>query len=160
MRLIPRINPAITFRLQPFDVSIFNYPKWTQQIPIETSKWEFQSAWYDLFNAIYQDCKVEYGEQKLMGNALGAGLSIYTPNKAIMIGSFGVFTDEPVLSEEQTFYYEGAGCTWGIDLIGQRFWRIDPATMLPVDWTEAQNWEIIKRYKPFMDGLNNNYKLG
>lgn len=151
MILIPRINPAITFRSRPVDISIFNYPQWKQLIPSETSEYGFQTAWYDLFKARYIDCKMNYGNLEFMDTALGNGLIVYTPTKTIMTSSFGIYTDEPVLAEGQTYYYEGAGCTWAIDLLGQKFWRIDPATNMPVDWNEVRNWEIIKRYQPFME---------
>jgi hypothetical protein len=32
-------------------------------------------------------------------------------------------TDTPLLKNEKDFYYSGCGCTWGVDLEGNRYWK-------------------------------------
>lgn len=155
MRIAPRINPALTFKAWPINPAIFDYPKWKHLIPAVPTHDEFKKAWRELFKYDFDDCTVEYGKQELMGNKLGSGLIVYTPNSTHLIGGFYGYTDEPVLKEEQSFYYPGAGVTWGVDAIGQYFKLIDLSTGLPSHWDEVYSHEIIKRYKPFMINLFN-----
>lgn len=155
MRLIPRLNPALTYKAYPVNPEIFNYPKWKHLVPAEPTDTEFKKAWWELFSHDYKDCTVEYGKQELMGNKLGTGLIVNTPGALHLIGGFQEYTDEPILSEDQIFYYPGAGVTWGRDLIGQYFRLIDPKTGLPCYWQEAYSWEVVKRYKPFVENLFN-----
>lgn len=142
------IKPCTLFK--EFDKTIFDYPKWKHLIPADPTQKEFNNAWQELFNCDYEDCTVDYGRQEIMGNKLGSVLTITTPHSLHFRGGFGEYTDDPVLRDNQWFYYIGAGCTWSVDAIGQRFRLIDSVTALPVDWQEVYNWEIIGRYKPFV----------
>lgn len=67
---------------------------------------------------------------------LGSSCTITKEGNAIIIdGSAGFeYIDNPRLENRDDLYYEGCGCTWGIDLDGNRYW---------------------KRYSPFM-GRNSN----
>ena len=49
-------------------------------------------------------------------------------NIIIFDGSIGCqYIYNPVLKNEDDLYYSGAGCTWGIDINGSRYWkRHDP----------------------------------
>jgi len=41
-------------------------------------------------------------------------------------GSKGVnYTDTPILKDPKDIYYIGCGCTWGIDDVGDRYWKLD-----------------------------------
>lgn len=135
----------LKYYFTPIDTSIFNYPKWKQMIPENPTHEEFEKAWIDNFEFPFNECRIRYGETTFAGNSLGTGLTIHTPNGVIFHGGFGCYTDEPVLSEEDIFFYQG-GCDWGIDMIGQKYYRIDAETMMPKNWAENRNNEIITRH--------------
>lgn len=149
MRLMPNINPVLTFRTIKIDPGIFNYPKWSMNLPEVITEDIFNMAWETLYGFNFNECEVEYGDCQLFNIALKGSLTVITPTTA-HIRPIVDHTEEPVLAEDQTFYYCGAGCSWSTDLLGQRFYLIDPATMLPNDWNEVYAWEVVKRYKPFM----------
>ncbi len=45
-------------------------------------------------------------------------------NAVIFDGSSGCeYADNPRLKNKDDLYYEGCGCTWGIDLDGKRYWK-------------------------------------
>lgn len=136
---VPFVFPAI-------DATIFNYPKWRHLIPEEPSEDDFNSAWVQEFEYPYSDCHVEYGEQSFYGNSLGSGHTIHTPKGVIFHGGLCDYIDDPVLSEDETFYYTGAGCGWASDILGQRYLKIDPKSLMPVDWDSWRNKLIICRY--------------
>lgn len=149
--IIPKIKVKYIFK--EVDKRIFDYPKWKLLIPIDPSETEFNLAWKDIFKYDYDDCKVEYGKQELMGNLLGNGLIVNTPNCLHYCGGFQEYTDDPILGEDHCIYYSGYGCTWSVDIIGQRFALINAKTSLPESWKSIRSWEIIKRYKPFLQTI-------
>lgn len=153
MSIFPKINPARLYKAWSVKPELLDYPKWKHLVPAEPTEKEFMQAWRELFKCDYDDCKVEYGKQELMGNILGRGLIVNTPKDLHYCGDFQVYTDDPILGEQQCFYYPGAGCSWATDIIGQRFPLIDAKTALPRRWNEIYGWEVIKRYKPFLEGL-------
>ena len=129
------------------------YPKWKYIIPSHPTEDEFKKSWKHLFRFDYENCKIEYGKQKLGDNNLGSGLNILTPDCSYMYGNFKKYTANPILHAGQGFYYPGSGITWGIDSLHQYFCLIDPKMGLPVYWDEVYNWEIIKNYEPFLTQL-------
>ncbi len=150
MSIIPKLNPAKTYKAWPVNAEIFNYPKWKGLITETIRKDEFNKAWQLLFKCQFEDCQVDYGSVELFNNTFKGMLVVQGPF-SYHYRPFVDYTDEPILSEDQTIYYDGAGCTWSTDVLGQRFYLIDSATMLPVEWEEVYAWEAIKRYQPFVD---------
>lgn len=127
------------------DVTIFNYPKWLHLVPEIPTEAEFNNAWLQKYEYPYLQCNVEFGEQFFYGNSLGSGFTIKTPKSIFFEGGICEYTDEPVLSEDQFFYYEG-GCTWDTDLLGQRYLKINAGTLHPVNLSSCRNVMIIYRY--------------
>lgn len=150
--MIPKLNPALAYKSWPVNLEIFNYPKWKDEVPEKITEEQFNKAWKELFIFEIKDCLVDYGNVTIFENKIKGCLTIQAPF-AVHYIPFEEYTDEPILSEGQTFYYDGHGCNWSTDAIGQRFYLIDPKTGLPDDWPEAYNWEIIKRYTPFTTNL-------
>jgi hypothetical protein len=103
----------------------------------------FQQAWIRVFDCQFNECQLEHA---VVFDS--PGLTIQTPSATIFHGGFIEHVDNPVLAEDQSFYAY-CGCPWGIDLLGQRFYYIDPSTNLPIDWEEVKAKETIMRYEPF-----------
>lgn len=137
----------LTYLFTPIDMAIFNYPKWKHLVAESPTEDEFLTAWRLLYEWSFYECKVQVSDaMELFGNNIGCGAVIQTPDTEYMDGRFLLnYTDEPVLSEDQTFYYD-VGTTWDTDLLGQRFCKISPETMWPVKFDEVLAHETINRY--------------
>lgn len=146
------MKPLHIFHFTPFDKTLFDYPQWMQEVPEHPTPDQFYAAWHDVFGADFNDCLVSYGEV-LFG--VNLGVAVRTPNAIVYDGFMdGNFTDCPVLAEDQSFFYEGCGCTWGYDLIGQRYAKVDMKTGQAVDLEMVKRKLVILRSKIFQNFIS------
>lgn len=114
---------------------------WKRDIKLEPTYEDFDNAWATIFEYSFNDCTVRGVE-----SGINTGFTVETPRGMHMHGGFGDHTEAPRLETADEIYYEGCGCTWGTDLDGQRYHKIDRNTCMPVYFKEACAVEVIRRY--------------
>jgi len=127
------------------------YPKYKYLFPENPTEEDFRLAWKSIFDYYPEDCNVKYCDDyigELYGrNLKNSGFWVRTPDgKLHMDGGFGEHTEEPVLEDNQNFYYSGIGCDWDEDMNGKRFYLIDKETNLPHDFLYVYSRGIINNY--------------
>ena len=111
---------------------------WLDLVPEEPSFEQFDEAWIKIFDYKFEECEV---------NVIGdVSFQVKTSNSSCFHGGFGEHIYEPTLKDPDDIYYEGCGCTWGTDLNGIRYHKVDETTGLPVKFNEVKSVEIIRRY--------------
>lgn len=128
--------PILKYHFPEIDKTIFDYPLWKHLIS-HPSEEKFEDAWRLLFRDWFENCTYHFN---------GLTLQVSSPTITVFHGGFGEITEYPILSEEESFFYSGCGCGWSTDIIGQRFYLIDPKTSLPANWDRVKAIEQVKRY--------------
>lgn len=116
------------------------FPKWKHLVVGNPTIEDLKVSWKIVFKYYPHECRIEG-----LTTGRNTGFVIKTPTGIHCHGGFGNHTEEPLLFEESIFY-EGCGCTWGTDAMGERYYKIDKSTMLPKDWDEVQAIEVIRRF--------------
>lgn len=117
--------------------------KWKWFVPLNPTVAEFEEAWKIIFEYPLKDCRI----LNVYSDDLNGGFEVETPTASISHGGFGYHTDSPILDDTKDLFYKGVGCTWGRDKEGNRFYKLDSWSYMPVDWDEAWAIEVIRNFK-------------
>ena len=114
---------------------------WKRGIKLEPNYEDFNNAWHTIFEYSFNDCTV-----RSVKSIINKVVIVETPKGRYLHGGFGEYIENPRLEKSDDIYYEGYGCTWGIDLDGVRYHKLDKNTGMPVYFEEACAMEVIRRY--------------
>jgi hypothetical protein len=122
-------------------MSLFKYPnKWVKDIPTTPTRTQFLEAWIWIFERGLEKCKVSISSSDNKDNIT---ISVTTDNRSIHHGGFGFHTLTPNTDE---YYYSGSGCDWNTDKDGIRYYLLDRATKMPVNWCDVKATTIIRNF--------------
>lgn len=110
--------------------------KWKHLIPPITEEL-LLSSFRTVFECDPSDAEITVAAEEIM---------IKTKKKTILHGGFGYHTDQPKLKDYEDIYHRGAGCSWGVDDDGVRYYYLDRSTGMPKDWDEVVAIEVVYRY--------------
>jgi len=97
--------------------------KWCELLPKNITEQMKLEAFETVFGYKLKDCTVLH--------VFPSGMSVNTPKCCIHIGGLCYHTDEPELKDWDDLYYDGSGIDWGIDLNGNRYYKLNKKTGLP-----------------------------
>lgn len=136
------------------------YPKYLHLINQYPTEEEFREAWKVVYDFYPEECEFTFDnpgsvrtptkrEPESIFNRLFKRLhvSAFPPETRMCInGSFGGYIETPVVTNPDSLYYTGCGCTWDTDDNGDRFRLLDRKTGRPYSWEDAVAIETIKNY--------------
>ena len=115
--------------------------KWKSLVPEHPTLNEVSESWKYIFDYYPNECDIEGYE-----SGVNTGFIVKTPWGIHHHAGFGDHMENPSLKNKEEIFYENCGCDWGVDLNGNRYYKVDKSTGLPVNFERAKSIEIIRRF--------------
>lgn len=111
---------------------------WKDRLNDDPTQGQFLESWKRTFEEDFNKCEYSC-------NFDNGTITVISDANYCLNGGFGEYVYNPLLSNKEDLYYEGCGCTWGIDLNGDRYHKLS-SNGLPHDFDEVKDMHIIKTY--------------